>query len=92
MSGQLHIASLIVHHLGDCAALDTAIASLPGVELALREGGRSVLLCETAHESELMQRIDAMYAVRGVLGISLVHHHAEAMATLMENIDDDHTP
>lgn len=91
MSAELHIASLVVHHRPDAAtALDAAIAALAGVELALREGGRSVLVCEGPHQGALMQQVDALYAVPGVAAVTLVHHHAEAESSLMEEIDDGH--
>lgn len=91
MNGVLHIASFVVHHRPEAAPrLDLAIAAANGIELALRDGGRSVLLCEAGDEYELMQSIEALRALDGVIGVSLVHHHAEAKASLMEDIDNDH--
>lgn len=91
MSGVLHIASFVVHHRPEAAAvLDHAVAASCGIELALRDAGRSVLLCEAENEFELMQSIEALRALDGVIGVSLVHHHAEAKDSLMEEIDDDH--
>lgn len=91
MSGVLHIASFVVHHRPEAAAaLDRGIAAASGIELALRDVGRSVLLCEAENEYELMQSIEALRALDGVIGVSLVHHHAEAKASLMEEIDNDH--
>lgn len=91
MSAELHIASLVVHHRPDAAAaLDAAIAAIAGVELALREGGRSVLLCEAPHQGALMRQVDALHAVPGVVAVTLVHHHAEAESSLMQEIEDGH--
>jgi len=39
-----------------------------------------------------MDRIEALRALPGVLGVSLVHHHAEDRNTLLEELSDDHTP
>jgi periplasmic nitrate reductase NapD len=89
MSGLLHIASLVLQHRPEAARdIDTALAQLSGIELALRDGGRSVLLCETDNEGELMDRIDALRALPGVLGVSLVHHHAEDRNTLMQELPE----
>lgn len=92
MSALLHIASLVVHHRPEIAAqLDLLIAQHPLLELALREQSRSVLLCEAESESAVMQSIDALSLLAGVMSVSLVHHHAESLDHLMEEIDDGHT-
>lgn len=84
----LHIASLIVQHRESAsAALDACIASLPGVELALRQGGRSIVLCEGNDEGSVLRCIDSVSAVDGVIGVSLVHHHAEEAHTLLQEMD-----
>lgn len=87
MSDVLHIASFIVQHRPEsAAALDAAVAALPGAEVALREGGRSVLLCEAADERELLDRVEGLREVDGVIGISLAHHHAESRQSLYEEL------
>lgn len=84
----LHIASLIVQHRGHAIeSLDACIAALPGVELALRQGGRSIVLCEGKDESSVLRCIDALNALDGVIGVSLVHHHAEDAMSLMEEME-----
>jgi len=89
VSTMLHIASLVLQHRPEAAAgIDAALVQLPGIELALREGGRSVLLCETENEGALMDRIDALRALPGVLGVSLVHHHAEDKDTLLQELPE----
>lgn len=91
MSGMIHIASFVVHHRIDAAVtIDDALARLPDTELALRDGGRSVLLCESDDERALVDRIETMRALDGVIGISLVYHHAEPREYLLEEIADDH--
>lgn len=91
MSRILHIASLLVHHQPAAApALDALLDGLPGAELALREGGRSVVLCEAADEGAMLDCMDALGALDGVIGVSLVHHHAEDAESLLEEIDHDH--
>lgn len=84
----LHIASLIVQHRDHAMeSLDACIATLPGVELALRQGGRSIVLCEGDDESSVLRCIDTLNALDGVIGISLVHHHAEDANSLMEEME-----
>jgi len=81
----LHIASFVVQHRPEAAAaLDAAVGALPGVEVALREGGRSVLLCEAGDERQLLDRVEGLREVTGVIGICLVHHHAEPLESLEE--------
>lgn len=91
MSGMLHIASFVVHHRIDAAtSIDALLARLPETELALRDGGRSVLLCEGSDERSLVDRIEALRTLDGVISVSLVYHHAEFCEHLMEEIADDH--
>lgn len=93
MTAVLHIASLLVQHQPEAAqALDGLLASLPGAELALRECSRSVVLCEGPDEAGLLAAMDAMAALPGVVGVSLVHHHAEPLHELLKEIDHDHAP
>lgn len=92
MTAMLHIASLLVQHQPEAApALDGLLQRLAGAELALREGSRSVVLCEGPDEAGLLAAMDAMAALPGVVGVSLVHHHAEPLQGLLEEIDDGHT-
>lgn len=93
MSETLHIASFVIQHRPEAAtALDAAIDQLPCIELVLRQGSRSVVLCEAENEHLLMEQVDVLRGIEGVMGCSLVHHHAEATASLMEEMDDDHAP
>ncbi|WP_187265920.1 chaperone NapD [Alkalisalibacterium limincola] len=91
MSGLLHIASLLVHHRAEAStALDSLIDTLPVAELAMRDSTRSIVLCEGQDESQITDCIDALGQVQGVIGVSLVHHHAEAAESLMEDVENDH--
>jgi len=91
MSGILHIASLLVHHRNEASvALDALIDTMSVAELALRDGTRSIVLCEGQDESQITDCIDALGQVQGVIGVSLVHHHAEAAGSLMEDVENDH--
>jgi len=93
MDDTLHIASFIIHHRPESdAGLDAAISAQPSMELAARESGRSVLLCEEVDERAMMDRIDALRLLDGVLGISLVHHHAESKQSLLKEIEHGNAP
>ena len=83
-----HIASFVVLHAPEAApALDAHVACLPGFEIAVRAGSRSVLLCESEDERALLDRVEALRAVPGVIAITLVHHHLEAAERLAKEID-----
>jgi periplasmic nitrate reductase NapD len=89
MSDVLHIASFVVQHRADCAdSLDRAIAAAGNIELAAREGSRSVLLCEGDSERELVQRVEALRDVDGVFSVSLIYHQAEPRDTLLQELAD----
>ncbi len=76
-----HVASLVVRHRPEALpALADAIAAADGLELALQDDTRSVLLQESDGTAGLMASIDLLQAVRGVLSVNLVYHHAEPPA------------
>lgn len=87
----IHIASFVVQHRADALdALDQALSTLDCVQLAAREGSRSVLLAESASEGALLDQIDTLRQIDGVLAINLVHHHAESETELQQEIVDGH--
>ncbi|MCB1629808.1 MAG: chaperone NapD [Xanthomonadales bacterium] len=91
MSALVHIASFVVQHQpAGAAALDQALHGQSMIELVVREGPRSVLLCESADERELIDQIDRLRQLEGVLAVSLVHHHAESAPSLQEEIRHGH--
>lgn len=82
-SAELHIASFIVQHrAGALAALAAHAAGTPGLDLARPGDIRSVVLCEAEDQFAIIDRIDALRAVPGVLNVTLVYHHAEPRAAL----------
>lgn len=87
MSGQVHIASFLVQHTeAATSALDQCLARLPGLELALRAGPKSVLLAEVGDSALLLDHLDMLRAVPGVHAVQLVHHHEESGASLDEEV------
>lgn len=84
---EVHIASFVLQHRAD--ALDgvrAALAAEPELELAIAGDTRSVVLCETADRFRVMDLIDALREVPGVLNVLLVHHHAEPPEALDEPV------
>lgn len=87
MNDELHISSLVVQHRPEAfARLASTIQASQGMEIALRDGGRCVVLCETDDQRHLMDCIDALHTVPGVLTVSLIYHHAEPRAGLDEPV------
>lgn len=73
-----HVASLVVrHHPEATDALASAIAGVPGLDLALQEGACSVLVQESDGTRGLMDSIDLLQALPGVITVNLVYHHVE---------------
>lgn len=85
---ELHIASFVIQHRIDAAeSLATAIAASPELELAIPGETRSVVLCESADRYAVMDRIEQLRAVPGVLNVLLVYHHAEPRDALEAEVE-----
>ena len=83
MDDEIHIASFIVRHLPEAAEpLECLALAWTGLEIAAREPGRCILLHECGGARELLDCIDAVQAVAGVISINLVYHHAEPRIAL----------
>jgi nitrate reductase NapD len=82
---EVHIASFVVQHRETAGpALAAMIAGKADLELAVPGPTRSVVLCESADRHAVMDRIDQLKEVPGVLNVLLVHHHAESRQALDE--------
>ncbi|MFC3550872.1 chaperone NapD [Lysobacter cavernae] len=93
MTDEVHISSLLVQHRHEAGiALAALIAAHPELDLAVQAPCQCVVLCETDDQYALMQRIDALQAVPGVLSVSLVYHHAEPRVDLDEPMLDEPMP
>lgn len=79
MTAELHIASLVVQALP--AALDSVqpgVMDLPGAEIhAVGDTGKLVVTLETDTEAEMLDRMDAIGRLQGVLSVSLVFHQVD---------------
>lgn len=75
-----HVASLVVRHRAEARdALVNAIDAAEGLELAMQDDTRSVLLQESDGTRGLMASIDMLQALPGVLAVNLVYHHVEPL-------------
>jgi len=73
-----HLASLVVrHHPEAVPALAAAVDAAAGLEIALQDDTRSVLLQESDGTAGLMANIDMLHALPGVVTVNLVYHHIE---------------
>jgi len=79
----VHIASFVVQHRVEAAeTIDAYIAGSDDLDLAVRAQTRSVVLCECADQYAVLDRVDALRALPGVLNVALVYHHAEPREAL----------
>ncbi|WP_372018173.1 chaperone NapD [Pseudoxanthomonas sp. 10H] len=86
---EVHIASFVVQHRpGGAAAVAAMVDGHADLELAVPGDTRSVVLCESADRHAVMDRVDQLKEVPGVLNVLLVYHHAEPDAALDEPIPD----
>lgn len=89
MSKEWHIASFIVTARPErVAAIIDAALKLPLTELAVQEGPRMVLVMEGEHRGEIMDRVDVLRDLEGVITVNLVYHHAEDKDSLEEELQD----
>jgi len=79
----VHIASFVVQHRIEAAeAIDARIAASDELDLGARADTRSVVLCECADQYAVLDHVDALRALPGVLNVALVYHHAEPREAL----------
>jgi len=86
MDDEVHIASFIVHHRPEALpALEALADTMSGLDIAVRDTGRLILLHESAGTRDLLGCIDAVQAVPGVISVNLVYHHAEPASALEQS-------
>ena len=82
MAEELHISSIVVHVRPEAAAAAArSIESMPGAEIHQRlAGGKLIVTLETAGTGEIMQHIERINDLPGVVSTALVYHHWEPVA------------
>lgn len=74
-----HISSLVVHVRPEhvTKAIE-ALLSMPGTEIPAQDpNGKLIVTLETATDSDIVDRINTIHAIPGVLSAALVFHHCE---------------
>lgn len=75
---EVHIASFIVHfHETHRPALEQFLGTRHDLEIMPVEppaSGRLVVVCEASHQGDILDRMDLIERVPGVLGCSMVYH------------------
>ncbi|ARU87926.1 chaperone NapD [Pseudomonas sp. M30-35] len=76
MDESMHIASLLVHARPELfAAVKANLRLLPGLELHQESPvGKLVVVIEAKDEQQILQRIDQINNIPGVLNAALVYH------------------
>jgi len=76
MAAPLHIASLLVHVRPELlGAVKANLRQLDGLELHQESPqGKLVVVLETANEQQILERIDQISNLPGVLNAALVYH------------------
>ena len=78
-----HISSLVVHALPDTAdRVSEALAALGGIEIHARDpSGKLILTLETSDDATIVERLNEIHEIPGVLSAALVFHHFEQTNT-----------
>jgi periplasmic nitrate reductase NapD len=88
-----HISSLVVLHRPYAAATLQAFVDLhPALDIAIQGDCRCVLVCETDHQRAVMEHIDALELLPGIINVSLIYHHVESRAAMDDVLENGATP
>jgi nitrate reductase NapD len=76
MTGECHISSLVVHSRPErVSAIVESLASIEGAEVhGGADTGKLIVTLETETESQVVERINAIQLLEGVLAATLVFH------------------
>lgn len=82
MLEEFHISSLVVHcRRGLAASIAASIGEMPGMEVhGGVEEGKLVVTLETTTESEIVERLNIVQLMNGVLAATLVFHQFDKPA------------
>ena len=79
MNSECHISSLVVHSRPDrVQAILETLRTIEGAEVhGGTDTGKLIVTLETDTESQVVERINAIQLLEGVLAATLVFHHFE---------------
>ena len=85
MRDEHHISSLVVLHRPDAAStLSAFVEGHDALDIAVQGECRCVVVCETDNQRAVMDHIDALQVLPGVINVSLIYHHVEPAAVMDE--------
>lgn len=85
MKDEHHISSLVVLHRPDAVpVLRAFVDQHDALDIAIQGECRCVLVCETDNQRAVMDHIDALQVLPGVINVSLIYHHVESAAVMDE--------
>lgn len=88
-----HISSLVVLHRPYAAAtLKAFVDSHAALEIAVQGDSRCVLVCETDNQRAVMDHIDALEILPGVINVSLIYHHVEPRSAMDDVLETAASP
>jgi nitrate reductase NapD len=79
MNAECHISSLVIHSRPDrVQSILESLGSIKGAEVhGGADTGKLIVTLETETESQVVERINAIQLLEGVLAATLVFHHFE---------------
>jgi len=89
-----HIAGVLVHAVADqIDEVRRAIGLMSGAEVhAASAAGKLVVTLEAPSSRSISAHLEHLQRLRGVLAATLVYQHCEDMASMEEEVTDDHAP
>jgi periplasmic nitrate reductase NapD len=89
---ETHIAGVLVHAISTSVAdVCAQLAALPQIEVhAANEGGKLVVTVEAPDTRALLDQIERISKVPGVLTATLVYQHNESVTSMQEEMNDLH--
>ena len=95
MNKELHIAGVLVHGKVDLlTAIRGEIAALPGAEVhGASDDGKLVVTLEMRDSTAVLDHINAINLIQGVISATLVYQHNESLDSMQEElVYDNHAP
>ena len=79
-SDEYHISSFVVHGRRDeIGAIRQAVEAIPGAEIhGQGPTGKMVVTLEASNEQDILQRMDEINLIDGVMSIALVYHQVDS--------------
>lgn len=88
---EIHIVSAIVHAAPEYLENAVARASAHGARIhAQSPDGRFVITLESDNRPTILDTLDALRSVTGVIAVSLVYHHCEPEHTMQKSVHEHH--